>query len=311
MFGALGALGVSEATSLVAEGAASTSSFLGTVADSFGYSTPRQPVSRVRFQANRPTRSRRRLNFNVDQPAEMPKRKQAYPKRFTKRRRTAPKSRSVGFRSLNSRVGGYLGLEKKFVDHEYSSTLVQTVASAEADPAINHLCGITQDDSQNGRDGRHVRLESLHIQGHLKMASYDSATRPDNFYVRLFVVLDTQTNGAQFNAEDVLSAPTDSTLSPDAMRNLQYVGRFKMLKTMTLVPTLNPGDNAGSNHEAAGDALPFEMHIRLKGLDVHHTGTSSAVSNVADNSIHLIAIKSEGTTVTTTLKYVARTRFYG
>lgn len=204
-----------------------------------------------------------------------------------------------------------MGLEKKFVDHEYSGTLATTVASAEADPAISSLCGIALGDTESARDGRHARLMSLHIQGHIEIGSYDAATKPTNPHIRLFVVLDTQTNGAQLNSEDFLSAPTDTALAADAMRNLQHIGRFKTLKTMTIKPTMNPGDNAGSNHEMAGDIIPFEMHFNLKGLNVHFKGSDATISSIVDNSIHLIAIKAPGTTPTTTLRYVARTRFYG
>ena len=132
---------------------------------------------------------------------------------------------------LNIRTGGYRGLELKFADKEYDANIAVAVAGSEADPTQNCLNGVAQGTTESQRIGRVQFVKSVYIKGHLFFRDATGTGITADDYVRLFLVLDKQTNGAQMNAEDFLDDPTNAALDVDAMQNLQYSDRFQLLKT--------------------------------------------------------------------------------
>jgi hypothetical protein len=217
----------------------------------------------------------------------------------------------MGQRPTNVRYAGLLNVEKKFSDQEYSGSIASTVTGSEADPATGTVTAIAQGDGAQNRDGRHVKLLSLHVQGHVEWSVGTHANAQMDGYCRIYVVQDLQTNGAQFSAEDVLKDPTDQDLDVQAFRNLEHIGRFKVLKSLCIRQHTS-GFHDGTNYKANGQLTPFEMHLNLKGLDQHYSGTTQSVANITDNSIHIMAIRCfQADTDGAILKYIARTRFIG
>lgn len=204
-----------------------------------------------------------------------------------------------------------LGLERKFIDYEYDAAVVATVAGAEADPATAlSLAAIAQGDGESNRDGRQVRLVSLQMRGYLSWAASDTTAFPTRGVVRILVVWDKQTNGAQLNAEDVLLDPTDTDHDLIAMRNLQYSQRFQVLKDFFVgkPPTTSGGD---ADSFATGAATQeFNCYIKLPNIPVTYSGTTAAIGSITDNSLHVIAITNSTNTVPT-LRYISRVRFVG
>lgn len=206
-------------------------------------------------------------------------------------------------------AGAYLGVENKYVDYEYSANISENIAGSEADPATAlSLSSIAQGDSQVQRDGRKATIRSVHVRGAVNLQADDTVTfQPRN--VRLLLLVDKQTNGAQFNAEDVLETPVSSANDPFIFRNLEYAKRFHVLKDIMI--DLKPDAISTTSYGSTTES--FEMHHFFKnGLPVTFTNTSATVSDIMDNSIHMIAVASTASGGNAaTLVYSSRVRFVG
>ncbi len=209
-------------------------------------------------------------------------------------------------RVRNGRTGGFLGIETKFKDSTYPPTAIAvTITGAEADPAtLDSLSAIAQGDGETQRDGRKCTLTSLHMRGQVTLSLTAGSALTASREARVVVVWDTQTNGAQLNAEDVILAATNVE---HGFRNLQFTKRFKILKDQnwTLNPLAAAGD--GAANDTAAVSRDFKWNFPLK-IPVIHNGTTAVVANITDNSLHVIAFAS-GTGVT--LQYESRVRFVG
>ncbi len=210
----------------------------------------------------------------------------------------------------NLRIGGFIGIETKFVDFERPiTTIASTWAGGELDEATAlAVSAIAQGDGESNRDGRKANLLSVHLKGFIRIASQEAQANPVfGGIVRLILVLDKQTNGAQLNAEDVVTVTTQDI---NAWRNLQNSQRFRILKdqrfdmSVSNMSTFQANDFSTSQQE-----VPFEFHVVFKKpIVVNHTGTTAVVASIADNSIHLIGMS---TLAIHQISYVSRVRFRG
>jgi len=255
----------------------------------------------------------------------MAKRKYKYVRLATgapasKKRRTSRKQASAPSFAL-ARTGGFLGKELKFIDYELAAhALVATVAGSECDPqsSVDCLNATAQGDTEQNRDGRRQFTHSIMIKGYVDFhPSKATATFSlDSCFVKLALVLDTQTNGAQLNAEDVFVDPSSTYLDSTLVRNLQYTSRFKVLKMITIkVPPMIGGycgDGTTNLADGCRTHVPFSCYYNFKTpLVTSYTNTTAVVANIADNSLHLIAIKSKTTenAQVRQLNYYSRCRF--
>jgi len=221
------------------------------------------------------------------------------------------KSRGV----MNPRTGGFLGIELKFFDTARGllGVSVTTDASgAEQDPAsIDSLNSIAQGDTEVNRDGRQCILKSVLVQGMVEVAAQlnQTAAHPSTI-VFIALVLDTQTNGAQLNSEDVYTNPSGTVQTlPFVFRNLQFISRFQILATRRISisrPTLTWD---GTNMEMGGLSVPFIIYKKLN-ITVNFSNTSAVIANVTDNSLHVVAFSSSSSLVPR-LVYNSRVRFVG
>lgn len=200
-------------------------------------------------------------------------------------------------------------MELKYVDYTYDGVAVNTVAGSEADPATAlSLSAIAQGDTETTRDGRKVVLKSYDIRGQVRIDSIASEVTIEipNF-IRVLLVLDKQTNGAQFNSEDVL----EDTTNYDGLshRNLQYERRFKVLKDQTWILKPHPGglNGAGSAQVTGGDVAVFHWTGNFT-LPVNYSGDTAVVASIVDQSLHMICIGSQNNGA---LQYKSRVRFVG
>lgn len=210
----------------------------------------------------------------------------------------------------NSRSGGYIGKEHKFLDTEVDSvSLVQTVAGAETDPStINCLNAMAQGDGESQRGGRMCYFTSLQIRGWVLFQASASATSPSvPGYVRILIVRDKQSNGATYNSEDVLQAPSSSNVASEALRNLQYLQRFTVLKDITVKQSIYSGVGTATDSDWCAQQVPWKCNIKLN-MKTLFTGTTGTIANIVDNSLHVMAIY-QGSTVPT-MGYFARVRYY-
>ncbi len=212
------------------------------------------------------------------------------------------------------RTGGFMGLEKKFVDYNVASDAFTTVwAGGEMeDGTALSLSAVAQGDGESQRDGRVYHIHSVHINGFLERAAQESVAAPvGDVLARLALVWDTQTNGAQLNAEDVfltIGAGEDV----NSWRNLQFSKRFIVLKDKKIrIPVGMANLNEGAVNLFANTALkiPFKINKTFKTpIKVRCSGTTAVVAAITDNSLHLIgtATNSNGA-----LTYQSRVRFTG
>ncbi len=123
------------------------------------------------------------------------------------------------------------------------------------------------------------------------------------------MVLDTQTNGAQLSAEEVLVDPTNTGLDHLAQRNLQFADRFRVLWDNTYDLHYVAGAYDGTNVELTGTMTFFKIYLSNLGIPVTTDGTTANVTNITDNSLHMIAIGSSNNLMS--LNYISRIRFRG
>lgn len=217
---------------------------------------------------------------------------------------------------LNARTAGYLGIETKFIDYEYNAAVSKALAGAEADPAVGALNAIAQGDSENNRDGRKCTLVGLYIKGYIERDPVDQAGTISELTsaatCRLVVVQDTQSNGAQLNAEDVFEDPTDTALEPLVFRNLQYTKRFRILHDECIdldITAIAANSAAGTPFIGGADRKHFSVSKQIT-LNVLHSGTTADISNITDNSLHVLCF-SGANDADCTLRYISRIRFRG
>ncbi len=207
----------------------------------------------------------------------------------------------------NRRSGGFVGQELKFVDSEESiATSSITPAGAEADNSTM-LClnGIAQGDGENQRDGREVVLKSVQVKGVLSIPTGTALNTSGPAFVAL--LWDSQTNAAQFNAEDVYEQPLASNTT-GVFRNLEHTGRFRVLGTRIVKMNVQAAAGDGTANDVVQYVGRFSMFKKLNNIPVRYTGTGATVANITDNSLHLMVITSS---TTHNINWASRVRFCG
>lgn len=227
-----------------------------------------------------------------------------------------PKATTVNV-VANPRIGGYLGIEKKFLDSSASLTVASPTdcTGAEADPTtLNCLNGISQGDGESNRDGKNYIIKGITFDGVVyrnQLAGQANINATVSTFTTVAIVLDTQTNGAQLNSEDVYTNPSAAANgNSDLLRNLQYSKRFKVLKKWVCVDPMGPMfTHNGATYDIGGTAHNISFYADNLDIKVSCTGTGNTVSSIVDNSLHVVAFTSGVNLVT--LRYNARIRFVG
>ncbi len=216
-------------------------------------------------------------------------------------------------RPINVRTGGFQNIESKFVDYFVNDDAFTTgwAGGEMEDGTALSISAVAQGDGESQRDGRTYNITSVHVNGLVQKAATESQTAPiDEVVARVVMVLDTQTNGAQLNAEDVINAVAagEDWLG---FRNLQNTGRFRVLKDKVFTLRASNATNEGAANLFSSGALnlPFKFNVKFKTpIKVRCTGTTAAIASIADNSIHIIGTSQLTTTL---LSYNSRIRFTG
>lgn len=168
-------------------------------------------------------------------------------------------------------------------------------------------------DGEQNRDGKRILIDMVEVKGNIIGNAFELQAGPSSS-MKVFValVLDTQSNGAQLNSEDVFknaAANVDTNASP--LRNLLFGSRFRVLKHELFdMDTKTLSHFAVDSFSWAARGCPFEWFIPFKEPLVvnFNAGTTASIANVVDNSLHIIAFatKADGT-----ISYNARIRFRG
>lgn len=167
------------------------------------------------------------------------------------------------------------------------------------------------------RRGKRIWITRVDFWGRIRRHLYLSNVATGNANIYVALVLDTQTNGALFNTEDVYSAGTPE-LNEVPRRNLACTQRFRVLKHIRIEPEPNPGvfivPTASVQYPTRD--WSFSMHVEFKNpivvsFDPDETG--GEIANVVDNSIHAVLFTSNSTgplTGSLTASFISRMRFY-
>ncbi len=231
----------------------------------------------------------------------------AYHKRkWQKRRRTRP----GGLSYLNSGGGG--GGTKFFDSALAATTIANTWAGSEVDPTtILCLSAAPQGTTGTTRLGRNMYIHAVYVRGALTISSKESSAFPPPYLisVRLVLVWDMHTNGAQLNGEDVFEASSANILN---FRNLENTGRFKILYDRTINLSLLQSNEGAVNVFASGSITRlFRINKTFpKPIPVRFTigTTTGIIGNVQDNSVHLLAVTNDNV-AGPKIEYVCRIRF--
>jgi len=178
------------------------------------------------------------------------------------------------------RTGGYFGrynrgsTERKFFDTALAFNFDVT---AEV-PATGQIVLIPQNDTESGRDGRTCTIKSIQIRGSVLFAPAAAATAATTGY--LWVVLDTQCNGAAAAVTDVFT----SANAWSSMMNLSNSSRFRILKRF-IIP-VNP--SAGATTAYNETVKPFEWFKRCN-IPMQFSSTTGAITEIRTNNVFLIA----------------------
>lgn len=215
-------------------------------------------------------------------------------------------------RRANRRTGGFQDLEVKFVDY-FVNDKAFTIdwAGGEMDEATAlSLSAVGQGDGESQRDGRKYSLHSVHVKGTIYVNQLESQAAPINdVLVRVCLVLDTQTNKQQLNAEDVMKviASGEDTKS---FRNLSNSSRFKVLRNFEgIIKRENLNEGAANLFASVRSDISFDWNVKFKTpVKCLASATGATVAATTDNSIHVIGVADSTDAI---LSYISRVRFTG
>jgi len=166
-------------------------------------------------------------------------------------------------------------------------------------PATGQLALIPQGDTESTRDGRLAYIKSIQIRGVLTMNPAAAASGGD--VCHLYLVLDTQANGAAAGITDVFTANTLAT----AFLNLNNSGRFKILKHWVLVYNSSAGVTTAYNSVFA--QLEYYKRCNIK---MDWSSTTGAITEIRSNNLFLCAGSAIGDDITN-MTGNCRLRFQG
>lgn len=205
--------------------------------------------------------------------------------------------------SRNIRTGGFLGKELKFVDYNGQSN--NTVTSWQLEnPTVGCLNAIAQGDGESQRIGRKVTNRSVHVKGYITLGNSNTNRGTSGAVVRIVLFKDTQTNGAAPTPTDVMTPN-----NVNAFRNLEYTTRYQVLydKTFTINPSIT---HDGTKLDGNYAKRPFSINCNLSDTTTFD-GTTADISDIVDNSYHLIASAFNDGGPPVYLVYQSRFRYMG
>lgn len=242
---------------------------------------------------------------------------------------SAARARAALRRKLAMRtraIAPSLGVELKFLDCAWNSVAIPagsaTAITMELQPSTgctNAISVPAQGDGDQNRDGRVYHMKSLFFSGLVSYTSTEDQANVNDYGPLFFaLVLDTQTNGAAINSEDVFTNPGTSGLGlfPQPLRNLTNSKRFRVLDSTMVFPNgaYAANDNAGTAAFTNTNTPMNPPTVKLSwngDIKVTCTGSTANVSAVSDNSLHIIAFGANVTLGTPTLEGKSRLRFVG
>lgn len=220
-----------------------------------------------------------------------------------------PRKRKLPLR--NTRIGGYINIEYKFLDDALNAFVLPDLVNdaARANPLVTDtLNGVPPGTGQSARIGRKYTIKSLLITGHLEIPEL-TITLANAQVARIIVYVDKQTNAALASSTDVLSVPDDIVNDEYlALHNIQNSERFTFLHDKVYTIPSPEAVVVSTTIFCNNVRIPFRIYKKLN-LSVTCNGEGATVGSIAKNSIHMIAIRSDNTPGIVNLTYSSRIRF--
>lgn len=214
--------------------------------------------------------------------------------------------------------GGIIVSESRYFDSRLNGTVLNegnSWADTELDPAtLNTIFAPTQGNDINSRQGRQVSVYKIALRGFIRASLLqDQADVLAAPLVRLILYIDTQTNAAQAQGENVMQAPQDGSpeMTSLTFQNTANFGRFRILRDKIIRPRdMSVGTDGASTMSECSADVPFKMMVRFKKpIVVHFNSTNGGtVADIIDNSFHLIGCKNSAVQATA-IYYAARTYY--
>lgn len=239
-----------------------------------------------------------------------------------KRRRIMAQERRrnrMARRALNTRTGGFLGIELKFLDAELTGAPI--LATTDATGGIQSptggstgcLSAPADGNGEENRNGRKYTIKSCFVTGFISSSVLQDAAdvlSPPTVFVA--IVQDKQSNGATAASQNIFANSTgSSTINAYPHRNLQFSERFKVLNSKTITPGVVTATTDGANTSSVMlPGKPFKLSWKGNMPVNCNGGTTANITSIVDNSIHLVAYATT-TNYTPTLNYRSRIRFVG
>lgn len=204
-----------------------------------------------------------------------------YRRRRFRRRRYYKKKQGLASKALSMawKVKRLLNVEYKFHDVQVTGSSISTT------PTITQLSNIALGDTASTRDGNSIKWTRFTSHGTLSINS--SATRT---YVRMLLILDTQTNGAIYTAGDILQDTTadDAIVS---LYNLNNRQRFKVLYDKVV--------------RLASNTISVKTFKVNKSFSLRQifNADSAAITSIPTYSLSLMFISNEATNTPTLTMY--------
>lgn len=202
-----------------------------------------------------------------------------------------------------------MGIETKFYDdlHNVADVGVTAASLTQGDPSELCLNAVGQGVGAQQRIGRKILMTGLHIRGKFDWTADETGAKASTA-VRVLLVHDKQTNGAQIPGADVLTTHTNMTL---ALRNLLTSKRCNVLYDKTF-KLQSPGTVVVASNEYWGqDEAHFSINKKLNiPVTFNGVGTAPActIADIEDNSLHLYVVQAAGNTPKGLLQFQYNTR---
>jgi len=169
-------------------------------------------------------------------------------------------------------------IEKKFHDVALSAAATTTFAVSTSQNLIAQAL------TENGRVGRKIVIKDIHCNGYFQLApDNNSAVAPAMGKVRCMLVQDTQCNGANPVANDVVESSTDI----NTFNNLANRGRFRTLYEFEDVvgPTGGAGGQlAEAENDWTGDMKIFNLHKKVH-IPIEFDAITGVITAIKSNNI--------------------------
>lgn len=167
-------------------------------------------------------------------------------------------------------------------------------------PATGQLTLIPQGDTESTRDGRMAVIKSIQIRAVVQGTPAAAATFASNCY--LYLVLDTQCNGAAAAVTDVFTSNVLAT----AMLNLNNSGRFRILKRWLIKNEAQAGVSGAYNNTTK--QIEYYKKCNIK---VDWSSTTGALTEIRSNNLFLVAGSDTATDDAVACTGTCRLRFQG